>query len=92
MSAEPLRVAARTNVRDLAGAIAGFIREEGSVELRTIGAGALNQAVKAVAIALQYFASQGVCLCITPFFAEGVEIDGEERTPLGLKIRRHVAV
>jgi len=46
-----LKVSAKSNPNKVAGALAGTIREEGKAELQTIGAGALNQAVKAVAIA-----------------------------------------
>ena len=48
---EILKVSAKSNPNSVAGALAGVIRETGSAEMQAIGAGALNQAVKAVAIA-----------------------------------------
>lgn len=74
-----LKAGAKTNPSSLAGAIAGLIREEGRVEIQTIGAGALNQAIKAVAIARGFVAPSGYDLVIIPAF-EDIEIDGEERT------------
>ena len=80
-----LKAGAKTNPNSLAGAIAGLIREEGSVEIQTIGAGALNQAVKAVAIARGFVAPSGYDLIIIPAF-EDIDIDGEERTAIKLII------
>ena len=48
---EFLKVSAKSNPNSVAAALAGTINEKGSVEIRAIGAGALNQAIKAVAIA-----------------------------------------
>ena len=48
---EVLKVSSRSNPNSVAGALAGVIREQGAAELQTVGAGALNQAVKAIAIA-----------------------------------------
>ena len=76
-----LKAGAKTNPSSLAGAIAGLIREEGRVEIQTIGAGALNQAVKAVAIARGFVAPSGYDLIIIPAF-EDIDIDGEERTAI----------
>ena len=78
-----LKAGAKTNPNSLAGAIAGLIREEGRVEIQTIGAGALNQAVKAVAIARGFVAPSGYDLIIIPAF-EDIDIDGEERTAIKL--------
>ncbi len=80
-----LKAGAKTNPNSLAGAIAGLIREEGRAEIQTIGAGALNQAIKAVAIARGFVAPAGYDLVIIPAF-EDLEIDGEERTALKLII------
>ena len=76
-----LKVSAKTNPNSLAGALAGVIREAGKAELQTIGAGALNQAIKAIAIARGFVAPGGVDLICIPAFAD-VEIDGEERTAM----------
>ncbi len=80
-----LKAGAKTNPSSLAGAIAGLIREEGGAEVQTIGAGALNQAIKAVAIARGYVAPSGYELICIPAF-EDIEIDGEERTAIRLII------
>jgi len=80
-----LKAGAKTNPNSLAGAIAGLIREEGRVEIQTIGAGALNQAIKAVAIARGFVAPSGYNLVLIPAF-EDIEIDGEERTAIKIII------
>lgn len=80
-----LKAGAKTNPNSLAGAIAGLIREEGRAEVQTIGAGALNQAVKAVAIARGFVAPSGYNLIIIPAF-EDIDIDGEERTAIKIII------
>ncbi len=85
-----LKVSTKSKPNALAGAIAGKIREEGKAEVQTIGAGALNQAIKAVAIARGFVASSGVDLVCIPAFVD-IEIDGEERTAIKLIIdnRKH---
>jgi len=62
---------------------AGVIREKGVAEIQAIGAGALNQAVKAVAIARGFVAPSGLDLVCIPAFAD-VQIEGEERTAIKL--------
>ncbi len=78
-----LKVSAKSNPNKVAGALAGVIREAGKAELQTIGAGALNQAVKAIAIARGFVAPGGIDLICIPAFVD-VEIDGEERTAIRL--------
>lgn len=78
-----LKVSAKSNPNSVAGALAGVLREKGSAEMQTIGAGALNQAVKAIAIARGFVAPGGMDLICIPAFTE-VEIDGEERTAIRL--------
>jgi stage V sporulation protein S len=69
--------------------MAGVVRQEGSVEVQVVGAGALNQAVKAVAIARGYLTPSGIDLICIPTFVD-VEIDGESRTAIRLLIEpRH---
>jgi len=82
---EILRVSARSNPNSVAGALAGVIREQGAAELQTVGAGALNQAVKAIAIARGYLAPTGTDLVCVPSFAD-IEIDGEERTAIRILV------
>jgi stage V sporulation protein S len=69
----------------VAGALAGVVRERGGAEIQVIGAGALNQAVKAIAIARGFVAPSGYDLVCIPAFAD-IEINGEERTAIRLII------
>lgn len=78
-----LRVSSRSDPNAVAGALAGTIREQGKAEIQTIGAGALNQAVKSIAIARGFLAPSGVDLVCRPAFVD-VEIDGNERTAIKL--------
>jgi stage V sporulation protein S len=80
-----LRVSARSRSTAVAGAIAGTVRESGRAEAQAIGAGAVNQAVKAVAIAREYLALDGIDVICIPVFAE-VEIEGQERTAMKLVV------
>ncbi len=80
-----LKVATSSNASSLAGAIAGDIRDTGKTELQAIGAGAVNQALKAVAIARGFVAPQGIDLICIPAFHD-VEIDGNERTAIKLLV------
>ena len=80
---EVLKVSAKSVPNSVAGAIAGVIRERGEVEVQAVGAGAINQAVKAVIIARGYLAPAGMDLISVPAFTT-VLIDNEERT--GVKL------
>lgn len=74
-----LRISAKSSPNSVAGAIAGLIREKGRAEMQAIGAGAINQAIKAVAIARGFVAPTGVELICVPAFAE-VVIDDQDKT------------
>ena len=78
-----LKVSARSNPNSIAGALAGVIRERGTAEIQAIGAGALNQAVKAIAISRGFVAPSGMDLICIPAFTD-IIIDGEERTAIKL--------
>ncbi len=80
---EVLKVSAKSSPNSVAGALAGVLREHGSAELQAIGAGALNQAIKAVAIARGFVAPGGMDLVCIPAFTD-IVIDGEERTAMKL--------
>lgn len=80
-----LKVSAKSTPNSVAGALAGVIREHGSAEIQAIGAGALNQSIKAVAIARGFVAPSGIDLVCIPAFTD-IEIDGEERTAIKLII------
>lgn len=87
-----LRVSSQSNPNSVAGAVASVIRERGHVELQVIGAGALNQAIKAVAIARSFLASGGVDLVCVPSFTE-VHVDGQLRTAIRLAVHdRHATI
>jgi len=79
--AQILKVAAHSQATSVAGAIAGVIRDTGRAEVQAIGAGAVNQAIKAVAIARGYLALEGLEVVCVPTFAT-VEIADQERTAL----------
>ena len=80
-----IKVAAKSRSTSVAGAIAGVIRESGRAEVQAIGAGAVNQAVKAVAIARGYLELDGIEVVCVPSFVE-VEIEGLERTAIKLSV------
>ncbi len=80
-----LKVSSRSKPTSVAGALAGVIREKGYVEMQAIGAGAVNQAIKAIAIARGYVAPSGLDLVFVPAFVD-VDIDGEERTAIKLMV------
>ena len=83
--AELIKVSAQSRSTAVAGAIAGVMREQGYAEVQAIGASAVNQAVKAVAIARGYLEQDDMDLVIVPSFAE-VDIEGNERTAVRLAI------
>lgn len=74
-----IKVSAKSRSTAVAGAIAGVIREHHYAEVQAIGAGAVNQAVKALAIARGYLGRDKIDIVFVPFFTE-VDIDGQERT------------
>lgn len=80
---EILKVGTKSNPNKVAGALTNVYREKGVVEIQAIGAGALNQAIKGVAIARGFLAPSGVNLVIIPAFSD-IKIDGEERTAIKL--------
>ncbi|GAE30833.1 MULTISPECIES: stage V sporulation protein S [Bacillaceae] len=80
---EVLKVSAKSTPNSVAGALAGVIRERGAAEIQAIGAGALNQSIKAIAIARGFVAPSGIELVCIPAFTD-IEIEGEERTAMKL--------
>lgn len=83
--AELIKVSAQSRSTAVAGAIAGVMREEGYAEVQAIGASAVNQAVKAIAIARGYLEQDNIDLVVVPSFTE-VDIEGNERTAIRLAI------
>lgn len=80
-----IKVSARSRSTSVAGAIAGICREHGRAEVQAIGAGAVNQAIKAIIIARGYLALDGIDVICIPVFTE-VDIDGQERTAIRLVV------
>lgn len=78
---EVLKVSAQSQPKSVAGALAAVLRECGNVEVQAVGAGAVNQAVKALAIARGFVAPNGIDLIVIPAFSQ-ISIDGEERTAI----------
>ncbi|HCP31782.1 TPA: stage V sporulation protein S [Candidatus Acetothermia bacterium] len=84
-----LKVSSGSNPGATAGAIANGIRERGETQMQVIGPRAVNQAVKAIAIARGYLAASGVDLYFTPSFSS-VLIEGQEKTAIHFTVRtRH---
>jgi stage V sporulation protein S len=82
-----IKVASNSRSTAVAGAIAGVMREQDDVNVQAIGAGAVNQAVKAVAIARGYLELDGIDIICIPSFVE-VTIEGKERTAVRLHVER----
>jgi stage V sporulation protein S len=80
-----IKVSARSRTAAVAGAIAGVIREMNRAEVQAIGAGAVNQAIKAIVIAKGYLAEENVNIICDPSFVE-VEIDDQERTAIRILV------
>ena len=80
---EVLKVSSKSNPNSVAGALAGVLREKGSAEIQAIGAGALNQAVKAIAIARGFLAPSGMDLVCVPAFTD-INIEGDQKTAIKL--------
>ena len=90
MADAPLKVSAKSNPNAVAGALAAALRERDSAELQAVGAGAINQAVKAVAIARTYLhASELDAVCLPAFIT--VEIGEVERTGISLVVERRTS-
>lgn len=82
---DTLKVSSKSNPNSVAGAITNVFKDKGTVEIQAIGAGALNQAIKAIAIARGFIAPTGKNLVCIPAFTD-IVIDGEEKTAIKLII------
>jgi stage V sporulation protein S len=80
---EPLRVSTKSQPKSVAGAIAAMINDFQKAEMIAVGAGAVNQAIKAIAITRGFMAPRGIDLVVIPAFAN-IEIDGVTRTSIKL--------
>lgn len=85
----PLKVSSGSNPNSVAGALVAVIREQGYAEMQAVGAGALNQAIKAIAIARGFVAPSGSDLTCAPAFTD-IKINGEGRTALKLLVQKQV--
>ena len=83
---EVLKVSTKSNPNSVAGALAAIIKEKNVVEIQAVGAGAINQAVKAIAIARGFVAPSGRDIVCVPAFTD-IEIEGEERTAIKLIVQ-----
>lgn len=82
---EVIKVSANSRTSAVAGAIAGVVREHKRAEVQAIGAGAVNQAVKALVLATGYLKNDGIHVVCIPEFVD-VEIDGKVRTAIKLVV------
>jgi len=80
-----IKVSANSRTAAVAGAIAGVMREHRYAEVQSIGAGAVNQAIKAVILAKGYLVNDGIDIICVPEFVD-VDIDGKVRTAIKLTI------
>ncbi|MGM9977662.1 MAG: stage V sporulation protein S [Clostridium sp.] len=83
---EVLKVSTKSNPNAVAGALAAIIKEKNVVEIQAVGAGAINQAIKAIAIARGFVAPSGKDIICIPAFTD-IVIDGEERTAIKLIVQ-----
>lgn len=81
-----LKVSTKSNPNSVAGALAAIIKEKNIAEIQAVGAGAINQAVKAIAIARGFVAPSGKDIVCVPAFTD-IIIDGEERTAIKLIVQ-----
>ena len=83
---EVLKVSTKSNPNSVAGALAAVIKDKNVVEIQAVGAGAINQAIKAIAIARGFVAPTGKDIVCVPAFTE-IEINREERTAIKLIVQ-----
>lgn len=83
---ETLRVSGNSRPNSVAGAIAALLRTEGEVEVQAIGPHAINQAVKAIAIARSYIEADSIDLTTQPSFVK-LELHDEERTAVRFSVK-----
>jgi len=86
---EMIKVSANSRTSAVAGAIAGVIREHKHANVQAIGAGAVNQAVKALVLATGYLRNDGIEICCVPEFVD-VEIDDKVRTAIKMVVEYRV--
>lgn len=85
---EFLKVSSKSSPASVAGAIAGMVKDGVPVNLQCVGAGAVNQAIKAIAIARGFLIPMGLDISCAPVFSD-ILINGESRTAIRLSIYVH---
>lgn len=85
---EYLKVSSKSSPASVAGAIAGMVKDGVPVNIQSVGAGAVNQAIKAVAIARGFLIPTGVDISCAPTFAD-IDINGESRTAIRIAVYVH---
>lgn len=80
-----LKVSSKSSPASVAGAIAGMIKDGSVVDIQAVGAGAVNQAVKAIAISRGFLSPIGIEIVCVPSFAD-IVIDGEYRTAIRFSV------
>ena len=86
-----LKVSSKSSPASVAGAIAGMIKDGSHVEIHSVGAGAVNQAVKAIAISRGFLSPVGIEIVCVPSFAD-IVIDGEYRTAIRFSVEPRTAI
>ena len=84
---QQIKVASSSNVSNVAGAISNIMRNQSFLEISTVGAGSLNQAIKAIAIARGFLTPSGIEIYVMPSFKE-ITRDGKEKTAIKLRIEK----
>ena len=84
---EALKVSTKSQPKSVAGAIAAIVRNNESVEINTIGAGAVNQAIKSIAIARGFVAPNGIELVTIPAFSQ-IDVEGESKTSIKFLVEK----
>lgn len=82
---EFLKVSSKSSPASVAGAIAGMVKDNVPVKIQAVGAGAVNQAIKAIAIARGFLIPSGLDVSVTPTFSD-IEIDGNSRTAIRIAV------
>ena len=83
-----LKVSSKSSPASVAGAIAGMVKDGVPVNIQSVGAGAVNQAIKAVAIARGFLIPAGLDISCAPTFSD-IDIDGQSRTAIRIAVYVH---
>jgi stage V sporulation protein S len=78
-----IKVSSNSRTASVAGAIAGTVRENGKAEIQSIGAGSINQVMKAMVLARGYLKQDGIDVICYPEFVD-LDFDGREVTAIKL--------